>query len=463
MINLYSLLFLDNSKFISPLLNGIIEGMLIISAIIWTGNYLTNKKRKYLLLIAINNICAVIFIQNIIPQVSWAIFIAGTVYLFLSFGEIKEFEVSITKWYFRFSLILFIFSICFPIFSHNYYINKSFFILLALWFFSHLLIWAKVWNKNDVFKVGFFSYLFGIIGGIIEILRNANILPDNYFTCNAFAVGVGINTIITLLTFINFVNHLQKTKKIAQLEKEKLMQEQNTMLEQMVEKRTKDLEIRSLELENEKHKSDELLLNILPKETAEELKQFGLSKPKAYGMVTVMFTDFKDFSIVSEKVSPELLVAEIDYCFSGFDLIIKKYKIEKIKTVGDAYICAAGMPELTFTHSADAVNAALEIRGFMLNRKMEKEARGEIPFEIRIGIHTGSLVAGVVGKNKFAYDIWGDTVNIAARMEQNSEAGKINISGTTFELVKNKFMCEYRGKLFAKNKGEIDMYFVENA
>jgi len=175
-----------------------------------------------------------------------------------------------------------------------------------------------------------------------------------------------------------------------------------------------------------------------------------------------MFADIKDFTRVSEKESAELLVAEIDYCFSGFDHIIYKYGIEKIKTVGDAYICAGGLPVLTYTHAEDTINAAMEIRDFMLARKTEKENKGENPFELRIGIHTGPVVAGIVGVKKFAYDIWGDTVNIAARMETSGEAGKVNISGRTYELVKDIFNCSYRGKVQAKNKGEIDMYFVES-
>ena len=213
--------------------------------------------------------------------------------------------------------------------------------------------------------------------------------------------------------------------------------------------------------EEEKQRSEDLLLNILPLEVALELKTTGISKAKAFTMVTVMFTDFKDFTKVSEKISAELLVDEIHQCFSAFDNIIQKYKIEKIKTIGDAYLCASGLPISNYTHAVDMIRAAIEIRNFIQERKKEKEARDEIAFEIRIGIHTGPVVAGIVGIKKYAYDIWGDTVNIAARMEQNSEAGKINISGNTYELIKNNFICEYRGKIEAKNKGMIDMYFVE--
>ena len=214
-------------------------------------------------------------------------------------------------------------------------------------------------------------------------------------------------------------------------------------------------------INKEKKRSDELLLNILPDEVANEIKQSGRSQPKTFSMVTVMFTDFVDFTRVSQNISAELLVAELDHCFSAFDKIVQQYKIEKIKTVGDAYLCASGLPVSNFTHATDMVNAAIEIRNFMLERKKEKELKGEIPFQIRIGIHTGPVVAGIVGVKKYSYDIWGDTVNVAARMEQNSEAGKINMSGSTHELVKDKFRSEHRGKISAKNKGEIDMYFVE--
>jgi class 3 adenylate cyclase len=211
----------------------------------------------------------------------------------------------------------------------------------------------------------------------------------------------------------------------------------------------------------EKRRSDELLLNILPAEVADELKSTGTAKAKAFTMVTVMLTDFKDFTTISGKVSAELLVAEIHHCFSAFDAIIQKYDIEKIKTIGDAYLCAGGLPVSNYSHATDIVKAAFEIRDFMAKRKAEKEAMGQTPFEIRIGIHTGPVVAGIVGVKKYAYDIWGDTVNLAARMEQHSEAGKINISENTFDLVKDQFDCTYRGKIEAKNKGLVSMYFVE--
>jgi len=219
-------------------------------------------------------------------------------------------------------------------------------------------------------------------------------------------------------------------------------------------------------ISKEKKRSDELLLNILPAETAEELKSTGTAKAKNFEQVTVLFTDFKDFTSISEHLSAQELVNEINYCFSAFDKIISKYGIEKIKTIGDSYMCAGGLPVANETNAEDTVHAALEIRNFMLERaallRQHKITKGRA-FEIRIGIHTGSLVAGIVGIKKFAYDIWGDTVNIASRMESSGEPGKVNISESTYELVKDKFKCIPRGKVQAKSKGEIDMYFVDKA
>jgi len=210
-----------------------------------------------------------------------------------------------------------------------------------------------------------------------------------------------------------------------------------------------------------KKRSDELLLNILPEEVAEELKEKGSAEAKMFDDVTVMFTDFKGFTIIAEKLSAKELVGEINYCFSAFDNIIHKYGIEKIKTIGDAYMAAGGLPVENKTHAKDVVNAALEINKFMDEHKQQRIEEGKEIFEIRIGIHTGPVVAGIVGIKKFAYDIWGDAVNLASRMESSGEAGKVNISGSTYELVKNDFTCTYRGKIQAKNKGEVDMYFVE--
>ncbi|MFM2208149.1 MAG: hypothetical protein RL213_2124, partial [Bacteroidota bacterium] len=215
-------------------------------------------------------------------------------------------------------------------------------------------------------------------------------------------------------------------------------------------------------ISKEKKRSEELLLNILPEETAEELKATGAAKAKGFDQVTVMFTDFKGFTHFSEKLTPQEIVSYINDCFSEFDRIILRYGIEKIKTIGDAYMCAGGLPTPNMTHAEDIVKAGLEMQEYMRRMNGERSASGLPLMELRVGVHTGPVVAGIVGIKKFAYDIWGDTVNTASRMESSGEPGKVNISGTTYELIKDKFIFAHRGKVQAKNKGEIDMYFVES-
>ncbi|TNE52626.1 MAG: tetratricopeptide repeat protein [Bacteroidetes bacterium] len=214
-------------------------------------------------------------------------------------------------------------------------------------------------------------------------------------------------------------------------------------------------------IEHERKRADDLLTNILPEATAAELKAHASVRPVRYESVTVMFTDFKGFTKIAEDVSFEVLIGELDECFSLFDRIVEEYGLEKIKTIGDSYMCAGGLPLVNTTHPQDVVRAAIAMqRGLQLLME-QKKREGKPVFEMRIGIHTGPVVAGVVGSHKFAYDIWGDTVNTAARLEQGSESYKINISETTYQAVKDQFHCTYRGKLAAKNKGEIAMYFVE--
>ncbi len=213
-------------------------------------------------------------------------------------------------------------------------------------------------------------------------------------------------------------------------------------------------------IEQEKERSDNLLLNILPEETALELKEKGKVKAKKYDSVTVFFSDFKGFTSYSEKLSPEVLVETVDFYFSKFDAIIEKHGLEKIKTIGDAYMCAGGLHDNEKDHAQRMVLAALEISSFVEETKNDVAA-SELTFDIRIGINTGPVVAGVVGTKKFAYDIWGDTVNVAARMESMSEPGRINISENTYAMIKDVAECEYRGEIEAKNRGKLKMYFVQ--
>jgi len=217
----------------------------------------------------------------------------------------------------------------------------------------------------------------------------------------------------------------------------------------------------NIRLDEEKKRSESLLLNILPGETAEELKQTGKAKAKHFGEVTVMFTDFKDFTQASEKMKADELVEEIHFYFSEFDRIVTLYGIEKIKTIGDSYMCVGGLPVCNDSHAKDVVSCALELQEFMDVQKILRSHSDKPWFELRIGIHTGPVVAGIVGTRKFAYDIWGDTVNTASRMESSGEPGKVNISGATYEKVKDHFSCTYRGKVQAKHKGLVDMYFAD--
>jgi adenylate cyclase len=212
-------------------------------------------------------------------------------------------------------------------------------------------------------------------------------------------------------------------------------------------------------IEAERKRSDNLLLNILPEETALELKESGKVVAKRFESVTVLFTDFEGFTQYAENLSPEKLVESVDYYFSKFDAIIEKYDLEKIKTLGDSYMCAGGLPFPTVDHAYKMILVAQEILEFVQHSNRENPLN-HTRFNIRIGINTGPVVAGVVGTKKFAYDIWGDTVNIASRMESNSAPGKINISENTFAIIKDSFDCEYRGEVEAKNRGMMKMYFV---
>lgn len=214
------------------------------------------------------------------------------------------------------------------------------------------------------------------------------------------------------------------------------------------------------EIEKEKEKSESLLLNILPFAVADELKLNGTAKPRSYDEVSVGFTDFSGFTMISEELTPEELVHKLDAIFYEFDLIIERHGLQQIKTIGDAYMFASGLPESIPDHAVKIVQASLEMRDFIQKYNQSLEP-GNPTWNIRIGVNTGPVVAGVIGIKKFAYDIWGDTVNTAARMESSGKVGKVNISGSTYALVKDYFKAEHRGKIAAKNKGEIDMYFVE--
>ncbi|MCZ4410344.1 tetratricopeptide repeat protein [Cryomorphaceae bacterium 1068] len=218
-------------------------------------------------------------------------------------------------------------------------------------------------------------------------------------------------------------------------------------------------------ISHEKDRSENLLLSMLPEEIAEELKENGRAEARDFDIVSILFTDFKGFTAASEKMSAQDLVAELNTCFEAFDRIVDKYGIEKIKTIGDAYMCAGGLPLPDETSVKKTVIAGLEMQAFMKKRKAQRDSAGKPAFDMRVGIHTGPVVAGIVGFKRFQYDIWGDTVNLASRMESSGEVGKVNISQATYDHLKDEpdFSFESRGKIDARGKGKVEMYFVKEA
>lgn len=220
------------------------------------------------------------------------------------------------------------------------------------------------------------------------------------------------------------------------------------------------LAFKNTQIRKEQEKSETLLLNILPANIAQELKETGKAKARRHENVTVFFSDFKDFVKIAGTMSPEKLVAEVDFCFSYFDQVMEHYGLEKIKTIGDAYMCIGGINQ-DEKAAIKMIQAAIDIQRFLNQTAIQKKLDNQPFFEARIGIHTGSVIAGIVGSKKFAYDVWGDTVNTASRLESASEVGQINISQVTYQLVRTHFDCESRGKITVKNIGEVEMYFVK--
>ena len=284
-----------------------------------------------------------------------------------------------------------------------------------------------------------------------------------------------INFLIKNDSLLQIVQYVRQQKENATLEAEEVKQQHNNFRNivfgviailllagffafQKSNRLFKNLNQTLLE---EKHRSEELLLNILPAEVARELKSHASVKPKKHEQACVLFSDFKNFSQIAKNLTPEELVAELDNCFSAFDRIIDKHRLQKIKTIGDAYMCVGGLHTQGTVHVRRMVLAALEIQQLLENMKKRRQELGRIFFEARIGIHTGAIVAGVVGSKKFAFDVWGDTVNVAQQMEYHCEPGMVNISGETYELIKDQFNCIFRSKVVVKNMKAFDMYYVE--
>ncbi len=301
--------------------------------------------------------------------------------------------------------------------------------------YQNLLLDLKdtIYNKELDIKLSNYEFNFEIEKkqSQIDLLEKDKVLQEldikrQKFAKYAFLAGFGL---ILIITFILYRNYRQKVRV-------------------------------NLILDSQKAQIENLLLNILPAEVAQELKEEGHATPQFYESVSVLFTDFKGFTLIADSLSPQEVVAELNDFFVAFDEIIENYGLEKIKTIGDSYMCAGGIPVRNDIHPVQIIKAALDIQRHMEWKNQSRVEAGLPAWELRIGVHVGPVVAGVVGKNKYAYDIWGSTVNIASRMESNGVPGKINISAGTYELVKDTYDCVYRGKISAKNIGDIDMYFV---
>lgn len=408
----------------------------------------------------------------IITQLYLLKFVLITGFFMLSLFLNKIFSYQNNKRFYTLVSLVLITAIL-AIFNISFYkiINLAFYLFIV--FESFYIIIKAIKEKQKGAKIIGFGVLF--TGFYFILILSLIIINNDHFDFNDSTLSGLILIILAALAIVsvpmsmtlyigwsfahinkNLALQIEQTKILSEKnieqekEKVKLISTQNEILEQKVDERTKELSI-------EKKKSDDLLLNILPQEIADELKNNGKSEAQQYDHVSVLFTDFVGFTSHGENLSPKELVKELNYYFTKFDEIIGKHGLEKIKTIGDAYMAVCGIPNADSDHAIKTTKAAIEIMEFSKEQKKQGH-----PFEIRIGINSGPVVAGIIGVKKFAYDIWGDTVNTAARLEQNSEAGRINISENTYELIKHKFDCEYRGKINAKNKGDIDMYFVKN-
>lgn len=275
---------------------------------------------------------------------------------------------------------------------------------------------------------------------------------------------VGVIIIIITRSRIEDERRQQVRLEMKIAERTREIREQNIKIEkqkQTIEEKKNNLEEQKRLLEVEKEKTEKLLKNIIPESTMQELRTKGKASARAYKTVSVMFTDFVGFTKIAERMSPSDLVSELDIYFRKFDEIIIKNNLEKIKTIGDAYMCAGGVPVRNNTNPIDACLAALQIQEAMKLFREEAKETGKEIWDLRLGINTGEVTAGVIGSEKLAYDIWGATVNQAQRMEMLGEPGKVTISGETFNFIEPYFVCTFKGKVKSKSKGLIDMYTVD--
>lgn len=309
--------------------------------------------------------------------------------------------------------------------------------------------WARVRRGDSVGVYFLLAWLGYFIASAIMVGVVQGRIGANFWTMHAFQFGATFD----MLMFMRIaVLGTQRLKRAMEEERRQFMARQQVELERKVEERT-------AELAQERERSESLLRNMLPAAIADELKQNGHSVPRRHDDVSILFTDLVDFTRTVASIPASRTVEELNDIFTGFDAIVARHGLEKINTVGDAYMAAAGLPQPCADHAERCVRAALEMQRWLSDRN----ARAVIQWGLRAGVHSGPVVAGVVGSTKYAYGIWGDTVNVASRMESASERGRVNISASTHDRVRDRFRCTYRGKVSAKGKGEIDMYFVAEA
>ncbi|MEX0981915.1 MAG: adenylate/guanylate cyclase domain-containing protein [Bacteroidales bacterium] len=299
------------------------------------------------------------------------------------------------------------------------------------WSRNRSVVFENLWERKYKFQAQSVSS-FGQLS--VPVTFSFRVVPPIYRTWYAYLVYLFAMLVATFLLYKWRLLSLQRVEFALE---EKIKERMVTVL-------------------SEKEKSDKLVADLFPKGTAEELKSKGRAQSKKFEMATVLFSDIQGFTKIAEEMNPEVLIDELDKFFFHFDSVVEKYNIEKIKTIGDAYMAAGGIPVKNSSNPVEVVLAGIEMQYYMKDLKRKK---ADI-WDLRIGIHTGPVITGVVGHKKLSYDIWGDTVNTASRMESSGEGGKVNISGITYGHVKDFFLCEYRGKLPVKYKGNIDMYFV---
>ena len=340
-------------------------------------------------------------------------------------------------------------------------------ILMGAWAMAEIGVWVAVLilaivRRHPLARYFLAAGLASITGSMIVTGAMLDLLPGTDFTLHAGQIGSSITGIILSMGLGFRLRRLQAEVTERQLAEARRQGEHERENRELVEAHNRGLETkvreRTSELVASQEKSEALLGNILPRAIIAELRAKGETEPRRHEEASILFTDFVGFTQAVSTIPPKRLVQELDEIFRGFDDLTAQHGLEKIKTIGDAYMAASGLPLAATDHAVRCVRAALALTRFIETRNQTAAMK----WGVRVGVHSGAVVAGIVGKHKYAYDVWGDTVNIASRLESASEVNRVNISAYTYELVRETFVCEYRGKHAAKGKGEIDMYFVQS-